>query len=280
MDLLQVCNSIGVLQKERVLAIKAQSALDRRLESFVRVNYTAWRHDLPATEKDAENDKALALIADARKGKPIDKKIAELTAMSDAARLPVDKVRKRVEADMEKLAKQLPVWEWAESVMGFGAKGLAVIVAETTTASAPLSLSSYVKGLDGIYSRLGLASYGVPDDGVQLALSTWRKKGGPRSLTADEWKAHPFAPMRYAQLVGVVVSPLTKAQLLGKAKSESGETEAKGPYGEVYVARRARTLQTHPEWTKKHRQLDAERVMLKALLADLYAAWMRLTPPA
>jgi hypothetical protein len=173
---------------------------------------------------------------------------------------------------MEKIAKQLPVWEWAEPVMGFGAKGLAIIVAETTTASAPLSLSSYTKGLDGIYSRLGFASYGLPDDGGQFALSTWKRQTWrPRALTADEWIEHPFKACRYAEM-------FTLAESLFKLQSD-GRREP-GPYRLVYDRRRARTAETHPDWSKLHSHRDAMRVMFKALIADLYAAWMRMTPIA
>ena len=49
----------------------------------------------------------------------------------------------------------------------------------------------------------------------------------------------------------------------------------KGPFGEVYVKRREATLISHPEWTPKHAQMDALRIMTKALVLGLWAEWRR-----
>lgn len=58
------------------------------------------------------------------------------------------------------------------------------------------------------------------------------------------------------------------------ADEETGESgKPKGPYGEVYAKRRARTAETHPDWTKAHSHKDALRIMTKALIADLWSAW-------
>lgn len=272
MDIATLCAGLAKQQRQRIFTIKTQSRMDRSVESYVRTNYTGWRHDMPEDEREAENAKALELVKAARNGEAPDKVLARMVALSDEARAPADAVRRATETAMEKLARQLPVWEWAEPVMGFGAKGLGIIVAETTTASAPLSLGSYTKGLDGIYSRLGFASYGLPDDGVQLAGSTWKRtRWRPRALTADEWVEHPFAASRYAEM-------FTLAESLFKQQSDS--RRATGPYRLVYDARRARTAETHPDWSKLHSHRDAMRVMFKSLIADTYAAWMRLTPIA
>ncbi len=274
MDLASICAALVDKQRQRVFAIKSQSRMDRSIESFVRINFTDWRPDAPEEEREAENARALSLVAAARKGTSPGKDVAKMVALSDAARKPIDAVRKATERDMEKLAKQLPVWEWVEGVRGFGPKGLAIVVAETTTASAPLSLSSYTKGLDGIYSRLGFAPYGRQDDIIHRALSTWKRstwRGGDPALTADEWKAHPFSGARYAEFF-VLADSLMRAQ--------RPKDKPHGPYGEVYNARRRRTAETHTEWTPMHAHRDAQRVAFKALLADLYREWMRLTPVA
>jgi len=275
MDLAEICAALSRHQRQRIFTIKTQSRMDRSVESYVRTNYTDWRHDMPEDEREAENAKALALVKAARAGDAVDKVVKQMVELSDEARGPADLVRRKTELAMEKIAKQLPVWEWAEPVMGFGAKGLAIIVAETTTASAPLSFSSYTKGIDGIYSRLGFASYGLPDDGAQLALSTWKRQSWrPRALTSDEWIEHPFKSSRYAEMF-VLAESMFKIQ----SDKRFFPTEA-GPYRQAYNARRERTVETHPDWTKKHSHRDAMRVMFKALIADLYAAWMRLTPIA
>lgn len=323
MDIAETCRAIAADQRARRFAIKQQSRLMRSLESFVRINFTAWSPDLPKKEADAENAKALALIEAARKSDDACPAVVRrMTLESDRTCKPWDDVRDEHEASMEGLARTLPVWSWCQGIKGFAGAGkfLAIIVAETTTASAPLSLSSYEKGresdgvpderkkgLDGVYSRLGLAPYGLPEDGGQFAGSTWRKKLGPRTLTDQEWIDHPFSAKRYAEMF-VIIDIVLRAQTIGKQQQrirladgsekwfnpggkkampddavvidEGGETHPNGPYGEVYCNRRARTALTHPDWTPMHARRDAQRVALKALLADLYAAWMRLTPIA
>jgi hypothetical protein len=70
----------------------------------------------------------------------------------------------------------------------------------------------------------------------------------------------------------------TLAESLFKLQSD-GRRDI-GPYRIIYDRRRERTAITHPDWSKLHSHRDAMRVMFKALVADLYAAWMRLTPIA
>ena len=50
--------------------------------------------------------------------------------MSDAARAPADQRRRETEKEMERLAKQLPVYPWIKQINGAGELGLATIVAE------------------------------------------------------------------------------------------------------------------------------------------------------
>ena len=71
---------------------------------------------------------------------------------------------------------------------------------------------------------------------------------GDRAPTADEWIENPFSGERYALMHQIVVW-LVNAQWIGKKKSASGEGEPNGPFGEIYAARRKRTMKTHPEWT-------------------------------
>ena len=66
---------------------------------------------------------------------------------------------------------------------------------------------------------------------------------------------------------------LVNAQWIGAAKTEDGEGRPNGPYGEVYAARRARTMETHSDWTPGHRRMDALRITMKSFLLDLWLVW-------
>jgi hypothetical protein len=71
---------------------------------------------------------------------------------------------------------------------------------------------------------------------------------------------------------------LVNAQWIGKAKTESGEGEPDGPYGEIYARRREHTKETHPDWTDQHRRMDALRITMKAFLLDLWGEWRTRSP--
>ena len=182
--------------------------------------------------------------------------------MCDAARKPADEKRAAAEKAMEKAAKDLPVFPFVESIRGAGALGLATIIAETG------DLSNYAYPAK-VWKRLGYAPY----DGH--AGSTWkREKWRPRALTKDEWITNPFSGERYA-LMAQIATWLVNSQWIGAAKSKSGEGEPNGPYGAIYATRRARTKETHPDWTDGHRRNDALRVTMKKFLLDLWSEWDR-----
>jgi hypothetical protein len=254
--------------KQRRFAMKIQQKLDRALESFVRVNATKWHPELDETERKKINAEVKAIIEALRKGQKttlpetVELLIARAVATSDKARVSADEMRKENELKMEHLAQQLQVWPWVESVHGAGALGLATIVAEAG------DISNY-PNVAKLWKRLGFA----PFDGH--AGSTWKRETWrPRKLTADEWTEHPFSGERYA-LIHQIAVWLVNTQLVGKKKTASGESEAKGPYGEVYVMRRKHTLTTRPEWSDGHRHMDAIRVAMKAFLRDLHIEWHR-----
>ena len=75
----------------------------------------------------------------------------------------------------------------------------------------------------------------------------------------------------------VLADSMFRKQWIGKKKTGTGEGEPNGRYGEVYAARRTRTLQTHPDWTDSHRHKDALRVMFKRFIADLWERWIDLS---
>ena len=255
-----VINQIRDQHKQRRFAMKIQQKLDRALESFVRTNATAWSPDLDEKERKKINAEVLATIKAIREGKNDNPILTRVVMTSDKARVPADEMRKTAEKEMEQLAAQLPVYPWVESIRGAGALGLATIVAE-----APM-IAEYANPAK-LISRLGFAPY----DG--FAGSTWKRETWrPRALTKDEWIEHPFNGERYA-LIHQIAVWLVNAQTKSKTKTESGETEPTGPFGEIYCNRRKRTLEVHPDWSDGHRRMDALRVTMKAFLILLWAEW-------
>jgi hypothetical protein len=257
----EIVAAIRAQHRKRRYAMKAQSKIDRALESFVRREFTGWRPDLPEAEREKFNKEVARILKAARAGKG-DSELVEIVNATDASRETFDGIRAAAEKTMEKKAAELPVFAWTESVPGVGPLGLATIIAET----GPLH---YYAGPYKVFKRLGFAPY----DGC--AGSTWKRETWrPRTLSADEWVENPFSGERYAQMA-MIAQFLWMKQWKGAAKSETGEGQPTGPYGEIYAARRAHTAQTHPDWSKGHSHSDALRVMMKEFLKDLWCAWTR-----
>lgn len=261
-DFIDTIALIRGLHRQRRFAMKVQQKLDRSLESFIRINATEWDPNASDAEREKANKKVREIIKSIRDGASHD--FADEVRMCDAARAPADARRIAAERAMEKAAKELPVHAWVNSVRGAGALGLATIVAEAG------DLSNYA-GPAKLWKRLGFAPY----DGH--AGSTWKRPTWrPRALSADEWIENPFSGERYA-LMAQISTWLVNAQLVGKAKSVSGKSEANGAYGEVYVERRAATEKSHPDWSDGHRHKDALRIAMKEFLKDLWNEWRRVS---
>jgi hypothetical protein len=266
-DLIEPIAKIRTYHRRRRFAMKIQQKLDRALESFIRINMTSWHPDLPEAERKKINAQVIAMISKVRDGD----ESADLAALvpfvvtSDRARAPADEMRAEAENAMEEVAGELPVYPWVKSIRGAGALGLATIVAEAG------HLSGY-SNVAKLWKRLGYA----PFEG--FAGSTWKRETWrPRALTKEEWIANPFKGERYA-LTAQIATWLVNAQTKSKTKTESGETEATGPYGAVYVKRRAACVVSHPDWTDGHRRSDALRIAMKEFLKHLFLEWHRLNP--
>jgi hypothetical protein len=180
------------------------------------------------------------------------------------ARNSIKKHRTLVEKRLADLAKDLPAASFVEGVKGAGLGGLASLIGETG------DLSNYANPAK-VWKRLGFAPY------QGHAGSTWKRDSWrPRSLTKDEWVENPFSGSRYSVAQQIALA-IFKQQWTGAAKTESGEGEPSGPYGEIYAARRKHTATTHPDWTKAHANADALRIMMKRFLRDLWVAWRQAT---
>lgn len=246
----EICDALTELQQRRKDYIKTINANTNRARAFVR-RALGWNPNDGEAERVKVNGKAAKIVAKAFAGQGCDVPQVEadlaVIAMSIA---PLRDTRKHIEKEMEKLARRLPVAGWAAGVRGLGELGLAVIVAECG------DLSKYPNPAK-VWKRLGLAP--IEKGGIVMAASSWRKKGG---LTDNDWTAAGYAPRRRAEIWACVGDPLFRQNSV-----------ITGPYRQAYDRRRARTAETHPDWTGKHSNADAKRVMTKELLRDLWAAW-------
>lgn len=257
----ETIEKIRAHHRARRFAMGIQQVLDNKLASFVRINATDWHVDDDEATRAKAIKEAAEIIKAAKKGEGLPE-IVGLVAVTEKAREPADAERTKHEKAMESLATQLPVAPWVEAIPGFGMLGLATIIAET----GDLAMYSNVAK---VWKRLGYAPYNGK------AGSTWKRptwRGGDAALTSEEWTENPFSGKRYA-LIHTISVWLKNKQWIGAAKTDDGVGKPNGPYAEVYAARRAHTAITHEDWGKQHSHMDALRVMMKAVLKDLYLEW-------
>ena len=253
-----------VNQRQRRFCIVSQSRIDRSCESFVA---TAIGFPENADEKGRKGVFAQAAAfrravekggerraADACQTNPALSVCIPIVQQSALARACWDDLRKRLEGEMRKQARQLHVWPWVNGVAGFGDLGLAKILGETG------DLTGYATK-ERVWKRLGLA--------VIEGERQQRKSG------VDAAAAHGFNPMRRAE-VWTVADSMFLAQWRGAR--DNAPAHAIGPYGAIYAARKLRTADR--DWYPKRRDADARRIMTKALIEDLWRVWNGKAPLA
>lgn len=154
--------------------------------------------------------------------------------------------RKRAEKALQKLAKQLPVWPWVESIPGISALTLGQIIGEAG------DLSNYANPAK-LWKRMGLA---VIDGGRQ------RRVSGADALD------HGYSPTRRS-VVWNMGECIVKAQV--RRDKETDESRAIGYYGQLYLDRREHErgqVETHG-----HANNRAKRYITKRVIRDLWRAW-------
>jgi len=162
------------------------------------------------------------------------------------ARDMLEAQQKAYEKRMVKIAKQFPVYAWAKEIKGFGDASLAKVIGECG------DLSIY-DNPSKVWKRMGLAVIGGERQ---------RKVSGSAALE------HGYSPERRAVMWNIG-DCMIRAQVR-KGKDEEPST-AIGPYGELYLERKAHEL-TRVE-TPGHAHNRAKRYMEKRLLKHLWTAW-------
>lgn len=156
----------------------------------------------------------------------------------EESRLSLHKHRAAFEHRLEKLAKQLPIWDvWAAGVRGFGAMGLAQIIGECG------DLRDYPNPAK-IWKRMGL---GVIEGERQ------RRVAGAAAIE------HGYVPRRRA-----IMWNIGNALIKGNRDGE---------YRTYYLAEKERQRAKLPDAPQAHVHHRAQRHMEKRLLKHLWQAW-------
>jgi len=161
------------------------------------------------------------------------------TVFLDQCRAELHRNRLIPELRMKKLAKQLPVWGWVESIPGFGALGLAQIIAETG------DLNNYANP-GKVWKRLGLAV--DPEGGRQRKV---------KDKETAIWMG--FSPRRRSVMWNIGESAIKK----------------QGYYREVYLARKEYEKATTLGLTPGHYHAKSRRYMEKRFIKHLWQRWRK-----
>ena len=162
---------------------------------------------------------------------------------------------------LAKLAKQLPIYGWAQSVLGLGDLWLAGLVGESG-----IGPGEY-RSVSALWKRMGLA---VIDGGRQ------------RRVAGDMALVHGYDPSRRS-LMWNVGGSLLKAQIRSEKDADgekiAGTSYARGELGQAYLDRKAYLVEREAGkdegWTPKHIHDDAARFMTKRLLRQVWQVWRR-----
>ncbi len=271
-----ICAELMELQKTRKHCIKTQGRLNRSCEAFIASHF-GYSTGLDEKERKSLFAQAHSLrlaiekggrtVDDSREGHApepggegqirIERRDRDALSVcvpiviaTATSREQWDKLRNGTEKKMRSLARSLPAYSWAKSVSGFGDLGLAIVIGETN------DLSLYATK-ERVWKRLGLAVI----DGERQQ----------RHRAIDEATIHGYNPKRRAE-IWTIADAMFRHQWRGE--KDGVPAHAIGPYGEIYAKRKAYTVTRN--WTLKHRDNDARRIMSKALVEDLWKAW-RLT---
>jgi hypothetical protein len=269
-DVAKLTEAVRGEQMLRRLYIRRQSQADRSIEGAI-VPLLPLRPDAPAPSLKALFARAGA-ARKAIEARARGKEIAETDDVAACApllhaiiasydgRRVFDDWLKECEARLMKLGALLPAGRLASEIRGVTTKGLAIIQAE-----AGIPIGDY-RTVSGFWKHMGLA---VVDGRAQRNVKAANGErldyfnGRRRSETFQIGKSLFFAQVRRTE-DGLARTPL-------------------GPYGVIYIARRAHTAlrveatsdlppQDPRKWTKSRCDNDAMRVMTKALLRDVWRA--------
>ena len=159
-----------------------------------------------------------------------------------------------VEKRIRKMVKPLPIWNgFAKDISGVGEMLTAAVIAETG------GLHLYSNPAK-VWKRMGLAV--MPDGGRQ------------RRIAGVDAIAHGYNAERRA-VVWNIGECLLKAQIR-RDENDPDSRIAIGPYGQVYLDRKAYEFERDSELSPAKAHARAKRYMEKRLLREMWKAWRDL----
>lgn len=200
------------------------------------------------TKGDKEEARALYASVENAGTHPLADKFQASAAPLLFAREALMAPRKRLEREMERDVRMLPIWPRVAATRGLGAQGLAAIIGETGDLK---NYSSHSK----FWKRLGLAVIGGERQ---------RRVQGAAAI------AHGFSPSRRA-IVWQVGSSLFRAQSERRDRRTGEVLREAGPYRLGYDARKA--YERPRVASAAHAHNRATRYMEKRLIRNLWRAW-------
>jgi len=255
-DIQTITNDLAELQYRRKFWLKRLNMTENALRALARRGM-GWHWDLPEEERERLNKRAASLVAALMAGKSVAEADADVAVaivadveVTRQVRVPMEKARREIERDMEKLARELPVYEWVQTVRGFSALGLGAIVAETG------DLSNYPNP-DKVKRRLGLAPFSG-HAGKTWRVETWR----PRALDKNEWTEFGYSGQRRSVLWQFV--------------DQNVERSFNGKYRALYDVEKARFVERGK--APIHAQAHARRRVSQEIVIDLWRVWNGYAP--
>lgn len=177
--------------------------------------------------------------------------VTPTTIALDASRAPLVTQRKFYEREMQKAAKAIPVWPWAQAVRGFGALGLSQVIAECG------DLNNYPSPAH-VWKRMGVGR-GHKD------------KAGPGG---DETFYFGRSPVRRAILYCIGDCLIKAGGPLKTVYDERKVYEATKPACRRQFKTGGECFDEKTQTCRKaHLHNRAKRYMEKRLLRDLWRAW-------
>lgn len=242
----QMMTDLGIivaLWRQRQDLCRAKQRLDLQCQAVIR--------------RYSDGDKAVAAKRWAAILKSADDPVAAILMPYQMAMEPLEGSIHALELNYARMVRKLPLWtEWGKEVRGLGEGSMAGLIGE-----AARSPGDY-RSVSALWKRMGLA---VIDGGRQ------------RKVAGDAALEHGYAPQRRA-FCYVLSTSLMKAQLRSVKDEDgkkAGESVAIGPYGELYLRRKAYELERGIP--KAHAHNRAMRVMVKDLLKHCWVADRRAT---
>jgi len=153
---MSICDELIVLNRRRRFCIDTRIRLMNSVLAYARL-LLGFRGDADDESRAAIREKAAALVKAIIKNDSLEafdaavvEEVRDLYTQTAPALENLAAREKALAKTMERLVKELPVWDWVESIRGFGAIGLATIIGECG------DLSNYSTPAK-LWKRLGLA---------------------------------------------------------------------------------------------------------------------------